>query len=136
MIFPLLHGNYQGKFFPFRRTGRGPKGSLSGASALTLNHTCRKAVEAHDLTTGTTLEVHMEEMESDSLESGAAEEAENFSPCFGNAKEIVARYTHCAVCGANLHFTHITDFSRNLTQETARCPECGIKARRLTHRLQ
>jgi len=55
---------------------------------------------------------------------------------FGTAKDVVARYTHCALCGANLHFTHMTDFSRNLTQETAKCPECGIKARQVIHRLQ
>ena len=55
---------------------------------------------------------------------------------FGTAKEVVARYMHCALCGASLHFTHQTDFSRNLTQETAKCPECGIKVRNLMHRLQ
>jgi predicted RNA-binding Zn-ribbon protein involved in translation (DUF1610 family) len=55
---------------------------------------------------------------------------------FGNAKEVVAKYTHCVSCGSNLHFTHVTDFSRNLTQETARCPECGIQALQAMHRLQ
>jgi uncharacterized protein with PIN domain len=55
---------------------------------------------------------------------------------FGTAKDVVARYTHCTLCGANLHFSHVTDFSRNLTQETARCPECGVQARQVVHRLQ
>ncbi|MBC7385369.1 MAG: hypothetical protein H7301_04285 [Cryobacterium sp.] len=55
---------------------------------------------------------------------------------FGTAKEAVARYTHCVLCGANLHFSHQTDFSRNLTQETAKCPECGIRVRSALHRLQ
>lgn len=64
------------------------------------------------------------------------EETDAFSQFFGTAREVVARYTHCALCGANLHFTHITDFSRNLTQETARCPECGVRVRKLVHRLQ
>lgn len=63
-------------------------------------------------------------------------ETEGLSQFFGTAKEVVARYTHCALCGANLHFTHVTDFSRNLTQETAKCPECGIKSRHSVHRLQ
>jgi DNA-directed RNA polymerase subunit RPC12/RpoP len=58
------------------------------------------------------------------------------SQFFSTAKEALARYTHCSVCGAHLHFTHVTDFSKNLTQETARCPECGVRARRHTHRLQ
>jgi len=55
---------------------------------------------------------------------------------FGTAQDVIQRYTHCVLCGANLHFTHMTDFSRNLTQETARCPECGVKVRRVMHRLQ
>lgn len=58
------------------------------------------------------------------------------SEFFGTAKDVLARYTHCALCGANLHFTHVTDFSRNLTQETARCPECNVKTRQITHKLQ
>ncbi|MBC7691709.1 MAG: hypothetical protein H7222_08050 [Methylotenera sp.] len=59
-----------------------------------------------------------------------------FSPSFGTAKEVVQRYTHCVICNGNLHFNHQTDFSRNLTQETAKCPECGIKVRSVIHRLQ
>jgi DNA-directed RNA polymerase subunit RPC12/RpoP len=81
----------------------------------------------------------MDEM-NDTPETTAAAEAasENagLSQFYGTAKDVVARYTHCALCGANLHFTHVTDFSRNLTQETARCPECGVKARQAMHRLQ
>lgn len=64
------------------------------------------------------------------------DEKTSLSQSFGTAKEVMSRYNHCALCGANLHFTHITDFSRNLTQETARCPECGIKSREIMHRLQ
>ena len=60
----------------------------------------------------------------------------NLSQHFGSVKDIVSRYTHCTICGANLHFTHMTDFSRNLTQEIAKCPECGVKARNVMHRLQ
>jgi uncharacterized protein with PIN domain len=58
------------------------------------------------------------------------------SQFYGTAKDLIARYTHCALCGANLHFTHVTDFSRNLTQETAKCPECGVKIRQVLHKLQ
>lgn len=61
---------------------------------------------------------------------------ESLSQFVGTAKEVVDRYTHCGLCGANLHFTHITDFSRCLTQESAKCPECGVKVRRVIHRLQ
>jgi hypothetical protein len=63
-------------------------------------------------------------------------EKDPFNLCFGSAREVMDRYTHCALCGANLHFNHITDFAKNLTQEIARCPECGIKAREVMHKLQ
>jgi DNA-directed RNA polymerase subunit RPC12/RpoP len=69
-------------------------------------------------------------------EETCEETTDALSQFFGTAREAVDRYTHCALCGANLHFTHITDFSKNLTQETARCPECGVRVRRLVHRLQ
>ncbi len=61
---------------------------------------------------------------------------ESVAPCFGTAKDVVARYTHCALCGAHLHFTYLTDFARNVTQESARCPECGVQPRRALHKLQ
>ncbi len=76
---------------------------------------------------------HLPDNEETPTENSSAGTA---SPFFGTAKEVVARYTHCALCGANLHFSHVTDFSRNLTQETARCPECGVKSRQAMHRLQ
>lgn len=63
-------------------------------------------------------------------------EEENQMQFFGTSKEVLDRYNHCTLCGSNLHFSHVTDFSRNLTQETARCPECGIKIRRMMHKLQ
>jgi uncharacterized protein with PIN domain len=66
----------------------------------------------------------------------SVEEQDSLAQFFGTATELVAKYTHCSFCGANLHFTHITDFSKNLTQETARCPECGVKVRRVIHKLQ
>lgn len=59
-----------------------------------------------------------------------------FSDFYGSAKEIISRYTQCSLCGSNLHFTHVTDFARNMTQETAACPECNIKIRRVMHKLQ
>ena len=58
------------------------------------------------------------------------------APVFNSAKDAIVRYSHCIMCGANLHFVHQTDFSRNLTLETAKCPECGVRARSVTHRLQ
>jgi uncharacterized protein with PIN domain len=74
------------------------------------------------------------EEHNDLPEEVSTEEA--LTHMIGTAKDVVDRYTHCVLCGANLHFTHLTDFSRNLTQETAKCPECGVKVRRVVHKLQ
>ena len=52
------------------------------------------------------------------------------------AQQVLLKYTHCSQCRARLHFSYVTDFSRNLTQETARCPECHHQAHRMMHRLQ
>ncbi len=76
------------------------------------------------------------DLSNELLSEDAVEEMEAFSQFFGTPGEVMARYSHCALCGANLHFTHMTDFSKNLTQETARCPECGVRVRKLMHRLQ
>ncbi len=57
-------------------------------------------------------------------------------PNFGTTKDVMTRYTRCALCGSHLHFSHVTDFAQNVTQETARCPECGLQARQSIHRLQ
>jgi DNA-directed RNA polymerase subunit RPC12/RpoP len=54
----------------------------------------------------------------------------------GTAKELIARHSHCGVCGAHLHFRVMTDFSRNMTQEMAQCPECGLKVPTTVHGLQ
>lgn len=56
--------------------------------------------------------------------------------CCGSIDEVVMRYTKCPLCASHLHFTHSTDFSRNVTMETSKCPECGIRVRKLMHRLQ
>lgn len=69
-------------------------------------------------------------------ETRSKKESSRTSPLIGTAKDVVSKYTHCALCGANLHFTHITDFGRNQTQETARCLECGTQTRQILHRLQ
>lgn len=69
-------------------------------------------------------------------ERNSSPENSGISPFFGTATDVVTKYTHCTFCGANLHFSHITDFARNLTQESARCPECGLQTRQILHRLQ
>ena len=58
------------------------------------------------------------------------------APQVGSSKQVVDDYTHCNFCAARLHFVHATDFSRNTTHEKASCPECGLEARQVLHRLQ
>ena len=79
--------------------------------------------EVNDLTTAET-------------ETDTEAEAAEVSSFFGSTTDLVDRYSHCALCGSNLHFTHITDFTKDLTFETARCPECEIQVRKVMHRLQ
>ena len=66
----------------------------------------------------------------------APENEQTLPQFFGTAQDVIQRYSHCVLCGANLRFTHQTDFSRNLTQETAKCLDCGIQVRSVVHRLQ
>jgi len=53
-----------------------------------------------------------------------------------SAGEALQKYSLCAHCQSRLHFAYLTDFSRNLTEETARCPECHKQSHRVMHRLQ
>lgn len=49
---------------------------------------------------------------------------------------VMAQYSYCQFCAARLHLVHSTDFIQNTTHERASCPECGLEARRVLHRLQ
>lgn len=60
----------------------------------------------------------------------------SIAPRAGSTASVVQMYSHCGVCGGHLHFNHMTDFSRNMTHEKATCPECGVEARQVMHRLQ
>ena len=75
------------------------------------------------------------QLEAQMIETKLPQPASAKSPV-GTVIELVKRYNHCAQCGSHLHFTHVTDFVRNLTQETAKCPECGTEARQCLHKLQ
>lgn len=57
-------------------------------------------------------------------------------PNYAALGDVIHHYNHCVICGGRLHFIHLTDFSKNLAQEVARCPECNVQARRVMHRLQ
>ena len=64
------------------------------------------------------------------------EEEDLTSECYGTPSHLVSKHSKCHACGSHLHFSHSTDFVRNMTLETAKCPECGTKIRRVMHRLQ
>jgi len=78
-----------------------------------------------------------QEHDYDALDATDAKEAfAQFHAGSSSTEETLERYSHCVLCDAHLHFTYLTDFSKNRTQEVARCPECGIRIRRLNHQLQ
>ena len=58
------------------------------------------------------------------------------APLVGSVDRVVQQYSHCGICGGRLHFNYASDFSRNLTEEKASCPECGLDSRQVLHRLQ
>jgi hypothetical protein len=60
----------------------------------------------------------------------------SIAPLVGSMDRVIQRYSHCEICGGRLHFNHASDFSRNLTEEKASCPECGLDSRQVLHRLQ
>ena len=61
---------------------------------------------------------------------------EEYRDCFGDAGEVMKRHLLCSLCGGHLHFNHMADFRHGLIQETARCPDCGIRVRQRLHKLQ
>ncbi len=60
----------------------------------------------------------------------------SIAPLVGSVDRVIQKYSHCGVCGGRLHFNYASDFSRNLTEEKASCPECGLDSRQSLHRLQ
>lgn len=80
--------------------------------------------------------IQMEQRNNPPTTQTSTQPEDALSLFFGTAKDMIARYTHCALCGANLHFTYATNFTQNIAQETAKCPECNVKVRQIVHRLQ
>ncbi|MBN20141.1 MAG: hypothetical protein CL678_02550 [Bdellovibrionaceae bacterium] len=54
----------------------------------------------------------------------------------GEPHEVLEKYHRCPICASHLSFNHFTDFSQNTTQEHVKCPECGIRIRKVLHPLQ
>ncbi len=61
---------------------------------------------------------------------------EEYKDCFGEPSEVMKKHLLCGLCGAHLRLNHMADFKHGLVQETARCPDCGIRVRQRLHKLQ
>lgn len=61
---------------------------------------------------------------------------EDYHDCFGEPSAVMKRHLLCTLCGGHLHFVHQCDFNHGVIQETARCPDCGIRLRQRLHKLQ
>ncbi len=61
---------------------------------------------------------------------------EEFNECYGEATDIMRRHLLCNMCGGHLAFNHLSDYPHGLIQETARCPDCGVRVRQRIHKLQ
>ncbi len=60
---------------------------------------------------------------------------ERFEEYFGDVKQVKKQIHECESCGANLIFTHLSDYKNLYVQESARCPECGGGSKKLLHVL-
>lgn len=97
--------------------------------------------KSDDLNLDQSLEKALEEMTHDGLSEAPYERKVSHALMPQEASEksvtkMIQKYSQCEFCGARLHFNYVTDFSCNTTQEKASCPECGLEARQLLHRLQ
>ena len=61
---------------------------------------------------------------------------EEYRDCFGEAVEMMKRHLLCPECGGHLHLNHLSNIRHGIIQETARCPDCGIRVRQRLHKLQ
>lgn len=60
---------------------------------------------------------------------------EKFEEYFGGVNQVKKTIDECEICGANLVFTHLSDYRNFFVQETSRCPECGGNHKKLIHSL-
>lgn len=51
-------------------------------------------------------------------------------------QQFVEDYNTCCLCGTELYFTHVTNFSANEVTEEAFCECCRIRTRKDQHSLQ
>lgn len=61
---------------------------------------------------------------------------EDYAECTGDPSDIMKKHLLCNLCGGHLSFNHLSDYQHGLIQETARCPDCGIRTRQRLHKIQ
>lgn len=50
-------------------------------------------------------------------------------------QEFIETHNHCVLCGTVLELQHAIDLASCEIKEEARCPECEIRTRAKTHKL-
>ena len=70
------------------------------------------------------------------LDSMNNDEAVNAHVSCSRTSEIVQEYNSCILCGSELLFVHVTDFSEDVVFEESSCPSCKIKSKKKAHKLQ
>jgi hypothetical protein len=58
---------------------------------------------------------------------------ESFEEYYGGIEDVTKTIDNCRVCETKLILTHISDYQNLYIEETARCPECGNKNRKVLH---
>ncbi len=51
-------------------------------------------------------------------------------------EQFLEDYQTCCLCGAELYFTHVTNFVQFGVQEESWCPSCNIRQQKQDHTLQ
>ncbi|MCK5073738.1 MAG: hypothetical protein KAQ98_09960 [Bacteriovoracaceae bacterium] len=60
---------------------------------------------------------------------------ETYEEYYGDIKQVKELIDVCEICGNKLLMSHSADYTNLLVQESATCPECGNKNRKMIHVL-
>ena len=121
-VLPLIGG----KHFPFRFSFISPICSVWSRNPIWL---ARNGEDMQDKEKSI-------ETQSEILGEDLHESSPKKSRYYGTPKDVVDAYTRCNSCGSRLHFSHLTDFANNMTQESVRCLECEADQRVTIYQLQ
>lgn len=60
---------------------------------------------------------------------------ESYESYHGDAVDVKRQMDHCTLCQEEMVFNHQSDYTTLTVRETARCHNCGAKARKVIHVL-